>query len=121
MTSSKAFTALCINSQSQIYRGAGDAPDPGTSYAPFKLYNIGNNNPVELTEFIAAIEETLGKQAQKEYLDLQPGDVPATYADVDDLINDVGFKPSTPLKVGIARFIEWYENYYSYKIVKRFY
>jgi len=91
---------------------SGDAPDPGTSYAPFKLYNIGNNNPVELTEFIAAIEDSLGKQAQKEYLDLQPGDVPATYADVDDLINDVGFKPATPLKVGIARFIEWYREYY---------
>jgi len=94
---------------------SGDAPDPGTSYAPFKLYNIGNNNPVKLTEFIAAIEEALGKQAQKEYLDLQPGDVPATYADVDDLISDVGFKPATPLKIGIERFIEWYKEYYPSK------
>jgi UDP-glucuronate 4-epimerase len=95
---------------------SGKAPDPGTSYAPFKIYNIGNNNPVELTEFIETIEQALGKQAQKEYLDLQPGDVPATYADIDDLEKDVGFKPATPLKVGIARFIEWYKNYYQIKI-----
>ena len=91
---------------------SGDAPDPGTSYAPFKIYNIGNNNPVQLNEFISNIEEALGKEAQKEYLDMQPGDVPATYADVDDLMNDVGFKPATPLKVGIERFMEWYKDYY---------
>ncbi len=93
----------------------GDKPDPGTSYAPYKIYNIGNNNPVELTEFIAAIEKTLGKTAKKEFLDLQPGDVPATYADIDDLIRDVGFKPSTPLKTGIERFISWYRDYYGVK------
>ena len=90
----------------------GDAPDPGTSYSPYKIYNIGNNSPVGLMEFIETIEETLGKEAKKEFMDLQPGDVPATYADVDDLVRDVGFKPATPLKEGISRFIEWYREYY---------
>jgi len=90
----------------------GDSPDPGTSYAPYKVYNIGNNNPVELLEFIGAIEKSLGREAVKEYLDLQPGDVPATYADVDDLTADVGFKPQTPITIGIQQFIEWYERYY---------
>jgi UDP-glucuronate 4-epimerase len=90
----------------------GDSPDPGTSYVPYKIYNIGNNQPVELTRFIAEIEKALGKEAQKVYLDLQPGDVVATYADVDDLINDVGFKPATPIDVGIQRFVTWYKEYY---------
>lgn len=91
---------------------SGDRPDPGTSYAPYKIYNIGNNAPVELNHFIKTIEDTLGKEARKEFLDLQPGDVPATYADVDDLIQDVGFKPQTPIESGIKQFIEWYKNYY---------
>ena len=90
----------------------GDKPDPGTSYAPYKIYNIGNNNPVELIEFIGVIEKTLKREAKKEFLDLQPGDVPATYADVDDLIADVGFKPQTPITTGIQQFIEWYKQYY---------
>ena len=93
----------------------GEFPDPGTSYTKFKLYNIGNNNPVELMEFISVIENILGKKAKKEFLDLQPGDVVATYADIDDLTKDVGFKPQTPLKVGIERFIAWYKEYYGYK------
>ena len=91
---------------------SGNQPDPGTSYVPYKLYNIGNNAPVELKEFIATIELALGKKAKKEYMDLQPGDVPATYADVDDLINDVDFKPNTPLETGIRHFIEWYQDFY---------
>ena len=91
----------------------GDNPDPGTSYAPYKIYNIGNNNPVELLEFIEEIENALGREAQKEFLDLQPGDVPATYADVDDLMQDVGFKPETSIATGIRRFIEWYQEYYA--------
>jgi UDP-glucuronate 4-epimerase len=91
----------------------GDGPDPGTSYAPYKIYNIGNNNPVELLEFIGEIENALGRKAHKEFLDLQPGDVPATYADVDDLIADVGFKPATPITTGIRKFIEWYREYYA--------
>jgi UDP-glucuronate 4-epimerase len=90
----------------------GDQPDPGTSYVPYKIYNIGNNNPVELIEFIEVIEKALKREARKEFLDLQPGDVPATYADVDDLIADVGFKPQTPITTGIQQFIEWYKQYY---------
>lgn len=93
----------------------GDNPDPGTSYAPYKLYNIGNNNPVELIEFIEEIENALGRKAEKEFVDLQPGDVPATYADVDDLTQDVGFKPETSIATGIRRFIEWYKDYYAVK------
>ena len=93
----------------------GDNPDPGTSYAPYKLYNIGNNNPVELIEFIEEIEKALGRKAEKEFVDLQPGDVVATYADVDDLMQDVGFKPETSIATGIRRFIEWYREYYAVK------
>jgi UDP-glucuronate 4-epimerase len=91
---------------------SGDRPDPGTSYVAYKIYNIGNNNPVELSTFIETIEQALGKTARKEMLDMQPGDVPATYADVDDLMKDVQFKPSTPLATGIGRFVEWYKEYY---------
>jgi UDP-glucuronate 4-epimerase len=91
---------------------SGAAPDPGTSSAPYKVYNIGNNNPVELIKFIEVIEEVLGKKANMEFMDLQPGDVVATYADVDDLIEDVGFKPETPIETGIENFIEWYKDFY---------
>ncbi len=90
----------------------GDNPDPGTSYARYKIYNIGNNNPVELIRFIEVIEETLGMKATMDFMDLQPGDVPATYADVDDLINDVGFKPATSIEAGIRAFVSWYKTYY---------
>ncbi len=94
---------------------SGDAPDPGSSYAPYKIYNIGNNKPVQLMKFIEVIEDALGKRAEKNLLPLQPGDVPATYANIDDLIQDVGFKPDTPLEVGIPKFIEWYKEYYKIK------
>jgi UDP-glucuronate 4-epimerase len=87
-------------------------PDPGISYAKYKLYNIGNNNPVELSDFIHTIENALGKKAEKKYIDMQPGDVPATYADIDDISRDIGFKPRVPLAEGIQRFIDWYRNYY---------
>ncbi len=90
----------------------GDNPDTATSYAPYKLYNIGNNNPVELMRFIEAIEKCLGKKAEKNFLPIQAGDVPATYADVDDLMKDVGFKPSTTIEDGIEKFVEWYKMYY---------
>jgi UDP-glucuronate 4-epimerase len=90
----------------------GDNPDPGTSYTPYKLYNIGNNNPVELLEFIEVIENALQRKAKKDFLALQAGDVVATYADVDDLTADVGFKPQTPITSGIQHFIEWYRQYY---------
>ena len=92
---------------------SGDNPDPGTSYKPYKLYNIGNNNPVRLSEFISEIEKALGKAAVKNYMDIQPGDVPTTYADIDDLVKDVGFKPETPLTEGISKFIDWYKTYYT--------
>ena len=91
----------------------GEQPDPGTSYAPYRIYNIGNNNPVELLKFIEVIENALGRKAQKEFVDLQAGDVPATCADVDDLIADVGFKPQTPITTGIQLFIDWYQSYYA--------
>ena len=90
----------------------GNDPDSATSYAPYKLYNIGNNNPVELMEFIKALEDCLGKEAKKNLLPIQLGDVPATYADVDDLTKAVGFKPSTPIKKGIKLFVDWYREYY---------
>jgi len=91
---------------------SGLAPDPGTSKAPYRIYNIGNNQPVELLHFIEALETCLGRKAEKRLLPLQAGDVPETYADVDDLIRDVGFRPATPLSVGIARFVEWYRAFY---------
>ncbi len=90
----------------------GEAPDPASSSAPYKIYNIGNNQPVALLEFIQALEEALGKEAVKEFLPLQPGDVPATYADVADLMAAVGFKPQTPIRVGIQKFVDWYLDYY---------
>jgi UDP-glucuronate 4-epimerase len=90
----------------------GDNPDTATSYAPYKLYNIGNNNPVELMKFIETIEQCLGKKAEKNLLPIQAGDVPSTYADVDDLMKDVGFKPSTTIEDGIEKFVEWYKWYY---------
>ncbi len=91
---------------------SGDQPDPGTSQAPYKIYNIGNNSPVELQHFIASIEKSLGMTAKKNLLPMQPGDVPATYADVDDLMRDVGFRPATPIEEGIQRFVDWYREYY---------
>ncbi len=91
---------------------SAENPDPGSSYAPYRIYNIGNNQPVMLGEFIALIEQKLGREARKELLPLQPGDVPATYADIEDLFAAVGFRPQTPLAVGIERFVEWYTDYY---------
>ncbi len=91
---------------------SGDNPDSATSYAPYKLYNIGNNNPVELMRFIEVIEDCLGKKAKKNFLPIQPGDVPATFADVDALIKDVGFKPSTSIEDGIEKFVKWYREFY---------
>ncbi len=87
-------------------------PSPSSSCVPYRLYNIGNNQPVSLMAFVTAIETALGQEAVKEFLPLQPGDVPATCADVQDLITDTGFKPSTSVEQGIARFIEWYRKYY---------
>jgi UDP-glucuronate 4-epimerase len=91
---------------------SGAHPDPATSRAPYRIYNIGNNQPVELMHMIRTLEQTLGVEAVKNFLPMQPGDVPATYADVDDLMRDVGFRPSTPIEVGIKRFVDWYRQYH---------
>ena len=87
-------------------------PDPATSNVPFRVFNIGNNNPVELMAFVEAIEDAIGKKAEKNFMPLQDGDVPATYANTDALNAWTGFKPETPVPVGIGRFVEWYRNYY---------
>ena len=92
--------------------GRAIRPIPATSAAPWRVYNIGNNNPVELLEVVALLEEAIGKKAKRELLPMQPGDVPATYADVDDLMRDVDFKPATPIAEGISRFIDWYRAYH---------
>jgi UDP-glucuronate 4-epimerase len=87
-------------------------PDPSSSYAPYKIYNIGNNKPVKLLDFISTLESLLGVEAKKEFLPMQPGDVEATYADIDDLYNAVGFQPSTSIEDGLRQFVEWYKVYY---------
>jgi UDP-glucuronate 4-epimerase len=91
----------------------GAKPDPATSNAPYRLYNIGNHSPVQLMHVIEILEQKLGRTAIKNFLPMQPGDVPATYADVDDLARDVDFHPSTPIDVGIGRFIDWYKEYFA--------
>ncbi len=91
---------------------SSEAPDSGTSYAPWKVYNIGNNNPVELKDYIAALENALGKEAEKELLPLQPGDVPDTYADVTDLVRDFDYKPQMEISQGVRLFAEWFLDYY---------
>lgn len=90
---------------------SGEHPDVGTSLAPYRIYNIGNHAPVELGDFVRILEKCLGREAAKQFLPMQPGDVQATYADVSDLYSSVGFKPGTPIEVGIARFVEWYRAY----------
>ena len=90
----------------------GDNPDPASSAAPWKIYNIGNNNPEELLHVVSLLEKEFGRTATKEMLPMQPGDVPATYADIDDLARDIGFRPSTTIEVGIKRFAKWYRDYH---------
>ena len=92
---------------------SADAPDSATSRAPYRLYNIGNHSPVELSRFIEIIEDCLGKKAVKNLLPLQAGDVPMSFADVEDLSRDTGFAPNTPIETGITRFVEWYQAYYT--------
>jgi len=87
-------------------------PDPATSFAPYRVYNIGNNQPVELIRFIEVIEEKTGKKAKKNFMPIQDGDVPETYANVDELIREIDFKPSTSIEVGIGKFVDWYKTYY---------
>ena len=88
-------------------------PDPGTSNAPYKLYNIGNNNPVKLMDYIHILENKIGKKAELNMLPMQPGDVPETFADVDDLARDAGYRPNMPIETGIERFVDWYRNFYN--------
>lgn len=109
----EGITRLLNNPPKQNQHWDKAKADPSTSSAPYKIYNIGNNKPVQLLDFIGILEEKLGKAAQKEFLPMQDGDVPMTYADVDDLIEDVGFKPSTPINRGIGEFVEWYINHYT--------
>ena len=92
---------------------SGDNPDSGTSRAPWRVYNIGNNSPVELMDYIKAIEDDLGIKADKELLPIQPGDVPDTYADVADLVRDFDYKPTTTINQGVTKFVEWYKDYYN--------
>jgi UDP-glucuronate 4-epimerase len=91
---------------------SGDAPDPAASSAPYRVYNIGNSQSVELMYFIEVLEDCLGRKAEKNMLPMQPGDVPATYADVTDLTRDVGYRPATPVEEGLARFVDWYRDFY---------
>lgn len=91
----------------------GEKPDPSSSFAPYRIYNIGNNQPVELTKFIEILEECVGKKANKNLLPMQPGDVYETYADVEDLMKDAGFKPKTDIKTGLEKFVKWYKEYHS--------
>ena len=93
---------------------SGTQPDPGTSFAPYRIYNIGNNKPVELLQFIEILEQQLGITAQKNFLPMQAGDVPATFADIDELAAATGFRPATSLEDGIARFVAWFRSYYSH-------
>ena len=91
-----------------------NAPDPASSFAPFRIYNIGNNDPVELMRYIEVIEECLGRKAQKNFLPMQLGDVPDTFADIEDLVQEVGYRPATSVEVGVRKFVEWFCEYYGY-------
>jgi UDP-glucuronate 4-epimerase len=92
-----------------------NSPDPSSSSAPFRVYNIGNNEPVQLMRYIEVIEECLGRKAQKNFLPMQPGDVPETFADIQDLVRDVGYRPTTPIETGVRHFVDWFCQYYGYK------
>ena len=91
---------------------SGDAPDPATSNAPHRVYNIGNHDWIELDRYIQVLEDCLGRKAQRNLLPLQPGDVPDTYADVEALVQDIGYRPNTPIEVGVRQFVDWYKDYY---------
>jgi len=109
----EGIVRVAANTASPNKSWTGKDPDPGTSFTPWRVYNIGNHTPVELLRYIEVIEECLGKKAVKNLLPMQPGDVPATCADVEDLMRDVAFSPATPIEVGVKRFVEWYQNYYN--------
>jgi UDP-glucuronate 4-epimerase len=92
-----------------------NSPDPSSSSAPFRVYNIGNNEPVQLMRYIEVIEDCLGRKAQKNFLPMQPGDVPETFADIDDLVQDVGYRPATSIETGVRQFIDWFCEFYGYQ------
>ncbi len=108
----EGIVGVCLNPATPNPEWTGSAPDPGTGSAPYRLYNIGNNTPVELEHMIAVLEDCLGQKAARNYMPMQPGDVPETHADIDDLVRDVGFRPSTPIEVGVRRFVDWYRDFY---------
>lgn len=108
----RSVVRLVDRAPSENPKWSSETPDPGSSSAPWRIYNIGNNNPVELLEVVRLLEEKIGKKAKRELLPMQAGDVPATFANVDDLMRDVDFKPATPIAEGIARFIDWYRSYH---------
>ena len=109
----ESITRLVDHAPSGNPDWSGEAPDPGSSRAPWRVYNIGNNNPVDVPKVVALIEKELGRQAKIEMLPMQPGDVPATYADIDDLMRDIGFRPDTTIEEGVHRFIAWFRDYHS--------
>lgn len=109
----EAITRLIVKPPKGNPDWNGMQPDPSSSFAPYRVFNIGNNHPVELTRFIEVIEEKLGKKAVRHNMDIQDGDVPETYADVDDLMQAVDFRPSTSIETGVGRFIDWYKDYYN--------
>ena len=108
----EAVTRLLDRAPAPNPAWSSDAPDAATSNAPWRIYNIGNNRPEQVTHVVELLETELGRKATRELVDMQPGDVPATYADVEDLARDVGFQPSTPIETGIKRFVAWYRDYY---------
>lgn len=109
----EGITRVADNTAASNPDWSSATPDPATSESPYRVYNIGNNQPVELMHLIEVLEDCLGMKAEKNFMEMQPGDVPATYADVDDLINDVDFKPATPIETGVANFVEWYREYHN--------
>jgi UDP-glucuronate 4-epimerase len=108
----EALTRLADRPAAPNPNWSGTAPDLASSTAPHRLYNVGNHNPVELMRLIEVLEQTLGRKAETNFLPMQPGDVPATYADIDDLAHDVGFAPSTSIETGVANFVAWYRDYF---------
>jgi len=112
MTLLRASFALWINLQQKMLHGMAKKPDPSSSSAPWRVYNIGQQQPIELLDYIVALESHLGRKAQLNLLPLQPGDVPDTFADVEDLVSAVGYRPTTSVYEGTSRFIDWYRAYY---------
>lgn len=111
----EGMTRLIFKKATPNPHWSGERPDPGTSYAPYKIYNIGSNQPIALLDFISILENKLNREAVKQFLPIPESDVPETYADVNDLMRDVGFKPLTPFEEGIEKFVAWYKDYYGRK------